>query len=211
MIIPLFQGATRRTLKNECIELLTGFLATPLSDESIDFRHGVFQLIWFTADSLIPVEDGCIVELLLHLIGCTRSIGIGTVGKQKYNAIEFVEGIPLTAQLLKGMRQSQVGLEMIRLDGKERFVIDARQVVMMELGLTERTEIECRQITIVETEHITILLNGVFPLMEIDIRLGFFQTKVCILRILVDGLDEDRYRVTPLLLRLCPCTDHSQQ
>ena len=42
--------------------------------------------------------------------------------------------------------------------------------------MTEGPEEEGCEITFVETEHIAIFRNGIFPLLQVDIRLGLQET-----------------------------------
>ena len=92
-----------------------------------------------------------------------------------------------------------MGLEMFGLDSEERLVVDLRQIIMTQLGMTESTEEQSSQIFLIETEHVAILLYGIFPLFEIDIGLALQQPQIDVLGVLVDGINENRNGVAPLL------------
>ena len=91
-----------------------------------------------------------------------------------------------------------MGLKVLRLDGEEGVVVGLGHVVVAQLGMTIGPEIKGGEVTVVETEHITVFLDGVFPLLQVDVGLGLLQTEVGIPGIQTDGLDERGDRVAPL-------------
>ena len=109
------------------------------------------------------------------------------------------------------MRQTEMGFEVLRLDGEEGIIVGLGHIIMTQLNMAIGTEIESREVMVVETEHITVFLNGILPLLEVDVSLGFLQTKIRILGIQTDGLDERGYGVTPLAGCLRISTDTRKQ
>ena len=81
-------------------------------------------------------------------------------------------------------------LKVLRLNGEKRLVVDTRQIVMTQLSMTESTEIEGSQIAVVNMEHVAILLNGIFPLLQINVSFSLTQSEIDILRVPTDRLHE---------------------
>ena len=70
------------------------------------------------------------------------------------------------------MRQPQMSLHVLRLDGKKRLVISPRHIVVTQPHVAVGAEIERSQIAFVQFQHLAIFINRIVILSEIDIGLG---------------------------------------
>ena len=74
-VVPFLKSSSRGALAHKVIEGETGIKDALLSQEDIDLGNGKLHILRLQAESLIPVEDRHIVELLFGLIGSTCSVG----------------------------------------------------------------------------------------------------------------------------------------
>ena len=152
-----------------------------------------------TTNGLVPVVKSDIIKLLFRLIGSPGRIGVRTVRKQLDDQVQLVQNLGLTSHFLQYMSQSEMSLEVLWLNGQESIVVCLCHIVMPELRMTVCPEIKGCKVFLILTEHMPVFLNGIVPLLEVDVPLSLSQTQIGILRILTNQLIQRRDRVAPLL------------
>ena len=73
------------------------------------------------------------------------------------------------------------------------------------------TEVEGREVFLIEAQHVAIFGDGIVILLQVDVGLGLFETEVDVVGIQPDLLHQGGDRVAPLLWRLRLCADRHQQ
>ena len=118
----------------------------------------------------VLISDG-----ILAIGNNTVAMVIGHLGKTfvAANAITAVTQ-QLSTVVVQGVSQSEMCLDVGGINLDKLLVINLRQIIVLLLVVTISPEIEGSEVTLIKTKDVTILRDGIVPLLKVNIPLCLF-------------------------------------
>ncbi len=181
------------------IKVAAGFLVAAKAQQEVYTGGDIVGILGLELDGLLPVVEGGIILLEVLFQGGTRGIGDGGVGLKLHYGVQLVESFCLAPHLLQDIGQRHAGFGMMGKETEEGLIVMACCLVMAQMGGgIGPIEQGCGVLHLVFEDE-AILIDGILPLVELQVYGGLAQMEVGVPGRSGYLLVEDGERVAPVL------------